>query len=89
MTILDFILFLIFCWSLFNLYKTKNNVLPIKIEQVILLDVQKESNQIYIWNSISGEFIAQGSSLEEAIDKGKIRFPGVILKVKEDEITTG
>jgi hypothetical protein len=85
MTILDLILFLIFCWSIFNFYKTRNKLTPIKVEQVIFFYIKEECNQVYLWNSVNDEFIAQGKTLEEALEIGKIRFPNFIFRNKEDE----
>lgn len=89
MTILDIFLFVLFVWSVYNLYSNRQiNLQTHAVQYVIPVKVQHEKDQVYIWNASTEEFIAQGKDINEAMEKCHLRFPNQQFEVIEEDETT-
>lgn len=44
------------------------------------IDVERVGEQIFLYTKAAGEFIAQGASLEEAMERASKRFPDRVFK---------
>lgn len=89
MTILDIFLFVLFAWSVYNLYSNRQiNLQTHAVHSVMPVKIQHENDQVYIWNASTEEFIAQGKDINEAMEKCLLRFPNQQFEVKEEDETT-
>ncbi len=79
-------------WFLIRLYLSlqnssdNNRIRYTQVKQKMLLKVEEEPNQVYLWNNITDDFVAQGKDINEAVSRAIERFPNTTFYIKEDEI---
>jgi hypothetical protein len=55
------------------------------VPETVFIRTEVSAGQIYIWNSATNVFLAQGKTLEDAIRKYAEHSPNTILKIKATE----
>jgi hypothetical protein len=57
-------------------YKEESKLETLKVEESRSVKVEKVGNQLYLYDEKTDDFLAQGSTLEEALEQIEKRFPG-------------
>lgn len=83
---MEIVMWFVFLWSAYALSREKRK--PFRAERIgnnktddIVVKVEEYTDQVYLWNKETEEFLSQGKDFEEAISKCVERFPGVTFKV--------
>ena len=91
---LDIILFFVTLYFAITIFKNAKNpeeeqlIDDVIDEKIILCHTEIIDNKIYVWNKLTNDFIAQGSSIEEIVEHFKKHYPGkkiVLLENKDDQ----
>lgn len=59
----------------------------IEQERLIALTVEVDQNQFFCYNSVSKEFVCQGQSVKEIIEKFKLRYPNKSAAIYDGDET--
>ena len=89
LVLLGILIWFVFTWAVSRYLQQQIGAITKDIEQeyLIPLTVEVDHNQYFCYNSVTKEFVCQGQSVKEIIERFKLRYPDKAAAIYDGDET--